>query len=66
MTPITTERVATARLRYYVYVDQLHKKHRFSVCDAHAERGSKVVAKFSEREHAERFRRMLIGDYVRG
>jgi hypothetical protein len=58
------ERAATAKLRFYVYRGCIHDTYRFSVCDAC--RTPKTIAQFKAEEHAERFRRLIASDYIRG
>lgn len=61
---LTSERSATAKLRYFVYRGLIGDKYRFSVCDAEA--NPKTIARFKSEEHAERFRRLIASDYIRG
>jgi hypothetical protein len=61
---LQAERAKTAKHRFYVYRGQLGDKYRFSVCDA--QRKPKTFARFKSEKHAERFRRLIVSDYIRG
>jgi hypothetical protein len=63
---LQAERAATAKLRFFVYRGQLRDTYRFSVCDAHKTPGSRTLAQFKDEKHAERFRRLIVSDYIRG